>query len=109
LSERPQQVEDIGLAQKPVDSEADLSTVDPAPLPGRKPKADNDEVGAKWIKPSTSVNLRKAPSSSAPIISVVERATKLRAIGRKKGWVRVTNPATSETGWIYAENIGPLR
>jgi len=108
-SEQPQWVEIIGLAQKPVDPEADLSRADPAPLPARKPKADNDDVGAEWIKPSTSVNLRKGPSSSAAIISVVERATKLRAIGRRKGWVRVTNPATSETGWIYAENIGPLR
>jgi hypothetical protein len=108
-SEQPQRVEIIGLAQKPVDPEADLSPVDPAPLPARKPKADNDDVGAKWIKPSTSVNLRKGPSSSAAIISVVERATKLRAIGRRKGWMRVTNPATSETGWIYAENIGPVR
>ena len=107
-SEQPQRVEIIGLAQKPVGPEADLSTVDPAPLPARKPKADNDDVGAKWIKPSTSVNLRKGPSSSAAIISVVERATKLRAIGRRKGWMRVTNPATSETGWIYAENIGPV-
>jgi uncharacterized protein YgiM (DUF1202 family) len=108
-SEQPQRVEVIGLAQKPMDPEADLSAADPAPLPARKPKADNDDVGTKWIKPSTSVNLRKGPSSSAAIISVVERATKLRAIGRKKGWVQVTKPATSETGWIYAGNIGPVR
>jgi hypothetical protein len=108
-SEQHQRVEIIGLAQKPTDPEADLSTADPAPLPARKPNADNDDVGTKWIKPSTSVNLRKGPSSSATIISVVERATKLRAIGRKKGWVQVTDPATSETGWIYAGNIGPVR
>jgi hypothetical protein len=108
-SEQPQRVEVIGLAQKPMDPEADLSTADPAPLPARKTKADNDDVSTKWIKPSTSVNLRKGPSSSAAIISVVERATKLRAIGRKKGWVQVTNPATSKTGWIYAGNIGPVR
>jgi hypothetical protein len=109
MSEQPQRREVMGLAKKPMEPEADLSTADPAPLPARNPKAENDDVGTKWIKPSTSVNLRKGPSSSAAIISVVERATKLRAIGRKKGWVRVTNPATSETGWIDAENIGPVR
>jgi hypothetical protein len=108
-SEQPQRLEVIGVTEKLMDPEVDLSTADPAPLPVRNPKAENDDVDAKWIKPSTSVNLRKGPSSSAAIISVVERATKLRAIGRKKGWVRVTNPATSETGWIYAENIGPVR
>jgi hypothetical protein len=109
LTEQPQRREVIGVTAKPTDPEANLSTADPAPLPARNPKAENDDVGTKWIKPSTSVNLRKGPSSSAAIIRVVERATKLRAIGRKKGWVRVTNPATSETGWIYAENIGHVR
>jgi hypothetical protein len=109
MSEQPQRREVIGLAKKPMEPEADLSTADPAPLPAPNPKAENDDVGTNWIKPSTSVNLRKGPSSSAAIISVVERATKLRAIGRKKGWVQVTNPTTSETGWIYAGNIGPVR
>jgi hypothetical protein len=106
-SEQP--VEIIGLAPKPVGPEADLPTADPAPLPARKPQPDNDDIATKWIKPSTSVNLRKGPSSSAAIISVIERATKLRVMGRKKGWVQVTNPATSETGWIYAGNIGAAR
>jgi hypothetical protein len=109
FTEQPQRREVIGVTAKPTHPEANLSTADPAPLPARNPKAENDDVGTKWIKPSTSVNLRKGPSSSAAIISVVKRATKLRAIGRKKGWVRVTNPATSETGWIDAENIGPVR
>ena len=106
-SEQP--VEIIGLAPKPMDPEADLPTADPAPLPARKPQPDNDDIATKWVKPSTSVNLRKGPSSSAAIISVIERATKLRVMGRKKGWVQVTNPATSETGWIYAGNIGAAR
>ena len=106
-SEQP--VEIIGLAPKPMGPEADLPTADPAPSPARKPQPDNDDIATKWIKPSTSVNLRKGPSSSAAIISVIERATKLRVMGRKKGWVQVTNPATSETGWIYAGNIGAAR
>jgi len=104
-----QPVEIIGLAPKPMGPEADLPTADPAPSPARKPQPDNDDIATKWVKPSTSVNLRKGPSSSAAIISVIERATKLRVMGRKKGWVQVTNPATSETGWIYAGNIGAAR
>jgi len=106
-SEQP--VEIIGLAPKPMGPEAGLPTADPAPLPARKPQPDNDDIATKWVKPSTSVNLRKGPSSSAAIISVIERATKLRVMGRKKGWVQVTNLATSETGWIYAGNIGAAR
>jgi hypothetical protein len=87
----------------------EASTADAAPLSARNTKAENDDVGAKWVKPSASVNLRKGPSSSASIISVVERGTKLRAIARKKGWVQVSNPVTSEKGWIYAGNVQDMR
>src|SRR5262249_4960844 len=107
-SGQPQRLEVIETAE-PMDPEPALSRAESTPLPTRKSKAENDGGKTKWIKPSTSVNLRKSPSSSAAIINVVERATKLRAIGLKKGWVQVTNPATSETGWIYAGNIGPVR
>jgi hypothetical protein len=96
-------------ATEPISPGTNLSTSDSAPIPTRNPKAENKEDNAKWVKSSASVNLRKGPSSSAAIISVVERATKLRAIGRKKGWVQVTNPSTSETGWIYAENVETMR
>ena len=107
-SGQPQRLEVIETTE-PMDPKNALSTTDSTRLPTRKPKAENDDGNTKWIKPSTSVNLRKGPSSSAAIINVVERATKLRAMGRKKGWVQVNNPATSETGWIYAGNIGPAR
>jgi len=107
-SGQPQRLEVIETTE-PMDPKNALSTTDSTRLPTRKPKAENDDGNTKWIKPSTSVNLRKGPSSSAAIINVVERATKLRAMGRKKGWVQVTNPATSETGWIYAGNVGPAR
>jgi Bacterial SH3 domain len=104
-SGQPQRLEVI----EPMDPKNDVSTTASTRLPTRKPKAENNDGNTKWIRPSTSVNLRKGPSSSAAIIKVVEKATKLRAIERKKGWVQVTNPATSETGWIYAGNIGPVR
>ena len=107
-SGQPQRLEVIKTTE-PVHPEAAVSTTDSTQLPTLKPQAENHDGNTKWIKPSTSVNLRKGPSSSAAIINVVERDTKLRALARKKGWVQVTNPATSETGWIYAGNIGSVR
>ena len=89
--------------EKPMMPEA--ATADAGPFSAQNPKAENEDRGAKWVKPSASVNLRKGPSSSASIISVVERGTKLRALARKKGWIQVSNPATLEKGWIYAGNI----
>jgi len=107
-SAQPQRFE-VMETTEPMHPRNVLSATDSTALPARKPKAADEDGNTKWIKPSTSVNLRKGPSSSAAIISVVEKAAKLRAIARKKGWVQVTNPATSETGWIYAENIGRVR
>jgi hypothetical protein len=67
----------------------------------------NDDVNANWIEPSTYVNLRERPSSSAPVITVVAKGTKLKLVGRKHHrWVQVTDPATGGSGWIYARNLG---
>jgi len=80
---------------------------DPVPLPLRRPaQTSNDD--AKWIT-LTSVNLRERPTRSAPAIGVVAKGAKLRVMGRKKGWLQVSNPATSERGWIYAANIATVR
>jgi len=62
--------------------------------------AANDDAKA-WVAPEF-VNLRNGPTSSAEVISVVAKGAKLSIMGRKRGWVKVTNPATSESGWVYA-------
>ena len=78
------------------------------PLPSRRPVTTAND-GADWIKALAFVNLRHRPTRSAPAISVVAKGAKLRVLGRKKGWLQVSNPATSERRWIYAANIAPVR
>jgi Bacterial SH3 domain len=92
-------------------AEGGLANFDPArgpmPLPVRRPtKTSNDD--ANWIT-LTAVNLRERPTRSAPAIGVVEKGTKLHMIGRKRSWVQMTDPATSEEGWIYARHVATLR
>ena len=73
----------------------------PAPPEHVQPTlAANDDAKA-WVAPEF-VNLRNGPTSSAEVISVVAKGAKLSIMGRKRGWVKVTNPATSESGWVYA-------
>ena len=90
----------------------DVASVSPevVPLPTRRPEppSSNDD-DANWVRPSAYVNLRKEPKPSAAVISVVAKGAKLRVIGRKQRWVQVTNPATSESGWIYAGNVATPR
>jgi Bacterial SH3 domain len=89
---------------------ATATSRDPVPLPTRRPtQTANDDVDANWIKPLDSVNLRERPTRSALAIGVVEKGAKLRVTGRKHRWVQVTNPATSEKGWIYAGKIATVR
>lgn len=74
-----------------------------APLPTRRPERNvNDGGAANWVRPSAYVNLRDGPSSTARVVSVVAKGAKLRIVARKRGWVQVADPKTSQSGWIYS-------
>jgi hypothetical protein len=88
---------------------ATTAPVHSVPLPSRRPVPTANDDSADWIKALAFINLRQRPTRSAPAISVVAKGAKLRVMGRKKGWLQVSNPATSERGWIYAANIAAVR
>jgi hypothetical protein len=81
--------------------------VDPsklAPSDGEEEAAD----AANSVRPSTSVNLRDGPTSSATVVAVIAKDTELKVLEQKRHWVKVTNPETSESGWVYAPNLKGL-
>jgi len=55
----------------------------------------------KWYTAPQFVNLRKGPTSSSAVISIVAKGAKLEVLDRKRGWVQVASSET-EKGWIYA-------
>ena len=63
---------------------------------------EDDRGGLGTVEPSVFVNLREAPSSSAPVLGVIAKGAKLSVLDRKRGWVQVTDPATGKKGWIYS-------
>jgi hypothetical protein len=73
-------------------------------LPTDSPPQIKSDDG-KWIEPSVFVNLREGPSSSAAVVAVVAKGAKLPVLGRKRGWIQVTDPGTSKSGWIYSGNV----
>ena len=77
---------------------------EPVPLPTGHPARGAQDVAATWVRPSAYVNLRDGPSSTARVVSVVAKGAKLRIVARKRGWVQVADPATSQRGWIYSGN-----
>jgi Bacterial SH3 domain len=98
----------IGIAERITDDAAatDIAAAAASP-PLLDPAAEGDaaEDDTKWVEPSVFVNLRKRPSSSADVVGVIAKGTKLSLEGRKHGWMHVTDPKTSQRGWIYAGNV----
>jgi uncharacterized protein YgiM (DUF1202 family) len=48
-----------------------------------------------------------ATSPTADPLRIAQKGEKLRVIGRESKWVQVTDPTTSETGWVYSRSTEP--
>lgn len=111
--EKPQQAtaaaepnEDDGsaVAQAPQEVSATAGSDDPTPAASGSAEADGQPK--KWVTPSVYVNLRDGPSSSSRVIGVIAKGAKLPVLDRKRGWVQVSDAATSKKGWIYSGFVG---
>lgn len=68
--------------------------------------AQNDQASGparKWVRVTgTRVNVRAAPASSAARITTLPRDTRLELLEERGEWLRIRNPETDETGWMFA-------
>jgi hypothetical protein len=115
--ERPVQATEATAAPQPVaeaepepevkaEAPAAAPTPTAAPEPAsvadtRPPLPGKDE----WVALLSYANVRAAPSSNADTLRVAEKGAKLRVTGRQGNWVQVTDPTTSEVGWVYSRYI----
>jgi uncharacterized protein YraI len=80
-----------------------------APKPVVAPVApDPSRTGAiapEWVEISSPVNVRSAPTPQSETIKVAEPGKRYQATARQGSWVQVTDPTTSETGWVYARYV----
>jgi Bacterial SH3 domain len=96
-------------ANDSLERSAPSKNADPAKLaPSDGGQTEKDGDGGNSVQPSTSVNLREGPTSSAAVISVIAKDTKLKVLEQRRRWVKVINPESSESGWIYAPNLDGL-
>jgi hypothetical protein len=84
-------------AAKP-DNKETMEVEEAASTPAQSPEED----AGSWVTLLAFVNLREGPSSSRPVIGVMDKGSKLRVIGRRRAWLKVTDAANSQTGWIYS-------
>jgi hypothetical protein len=70
------------------------------------PQADDESRdAATWVEPSGAVNVRKFPSPKGEMLGVIQKGTKVRVLFDDGNWLRVIDPKTGETGWIYANAV----
>ncbi len=84
----------------------------PTPAPVKEPEAKaqaGEDPEAKWLELPHAVNLRAGPSTRSKVIGVIEQGTRLQELERQRGWVKVTDPETSETGWLYPNSVPKAR
>jgi hypothetical protein len=62
-------------------------------------------TGGEWVEVAGAVNVRESPSATGQTLRVAEKGAKLRVMSREGNWVQVSDPTTSETGWIYARFV----
>src|SRR6516164_1440992 len=86
-------------------SDSAAQSEQPVVVPADSSSSGKDE----WVGFSTDVNIRKAPSPSAETLRIAQKGEKLRIMGRESKWVEVTDPATSETGWVYSRFTEPAQ
>lgn len=81
---------------------ATAPSADTPPEGGELTQEAADESGLGTVQPSVYVNMREAPKSSSPVLGVIAKGIELQALDRKRGWVKVTDPASGKKGWIYS-------
>ena len=62
-----------------------------------------------WVRVSGSVvNVRSGPSTSAPRIGSFPEGTRLRVIESGKGWTKIEDPETGQSGWMNRDYLAGL-
>ena len=64
-------------------------------------QAESEQSALPTVQPSVAVNMREAPKSSSAVLGVIGEGIELQVLERKRGWVKVTDPASGKEGWIY--------
>jgi hypothetical protein len=65
-------------------------------------QAETEKSALPTVQPSVAVNMREAPKSSSRVLGVIGQGIELQVLERKRGWVKVTDPASGKEGWIYS-------
>jgi Bacterial SH3 domain len=109
IAPKPAEVTAAPVVGAPKPADATAAPTESTPKPVVAPVApDPNQTGAitpEWVEISSPVNVRSAPTPQSETINVAEPGKRYQATARQGSWVQVTDPTTSETGWVYARYV----
>jgi TPR repeat protein len=93
-------------APKPAEAAPVPVVAPPEPAePARTEPTTTGSAELEWVEISSPVNVRSAPTPQSETIKVAVPGKRYQATARQGSWVQVTDPATSESGWVYARYV----
>lgn len=81
------------------------TTPQPPAAPAATKPTQTGAAEPEWVEISSPVNVRSAPTPQSEPIKVAVPGKRYQATARQGSWVQVTDPATSESGWVYARYV----
>jgi hypothetical protein len=69
--------------------------------------ADAPAAPAECMETKAAVDMHAKAEQSSETVKVADKGVKLRVTARDKNWVRVDDPASAATGWIYNRFLQP--
>jgi hypothetical protein len=70
--------------------------------------ADTPPAPAEWMETKTAVDMHAKAEQLSETVKVAEGGVKMRVTARDKNWVKVTDPKSSTSGWIYNRFLQPV-
>jgi hypothetical protein len=71
--------------------------------------AEEPQASGEWMETKTAVDMHAKAQQSSETVKVADKGVKLRVTARDKNWVKVSDPASSATGWIYNRFLIPAK
>ena len=99
-AEKPKPIEPAEPAPAPA-----AITPKPVIAPVAPEATRTGDAGLEWVEISSPVNVRSGPTPQSETIKIAVPGKRYQATGRQGSWVQVTDPATSEVGWVYARYV----
>ena len=78
------------------------------PATGQAARTSPDLNEIELLKVNSAANIRSGPSASAEIIGIAYAGAEVQVALRNSGWVQISDPWSSRTGWIYSKFLAPF-